>query len=514
MNWLFEFCGEVAWLFNETAFFLLVGFLLAGLLRFTIRGGKLVKHFRGNNLKSVTVASLIGVPLPLCSCSVLPVAASLRKEGASRGATASFLISTPETGVDSIATSYALLDPFMTVIRPIAAFITAVVTGQMVNWFVAPDRESDAAKEEIEMPTACHDADSADHSHGSLGEDEGGFSVGKVSRYSFVTLLDELTPYLLIGFLLSGLISVLIPSTVFQSQAIQGVGGMLLMILIGVPMYVCATGSTPIAAALLMKGLNPGAVIVFLLAGPATNLGALVALRKYLGQKTLAIYLACIVVLSLAIGLLVDAIYLARGAPAMAAVGGVSRGIPAWIKVASSVLLAILMLVSVARIRLDVRWGGAVRGWLRPFGIDPSRRQVGGALAVLLVILYLSTGVSILGPGEVGWVTTFGKATREVRIPGAVLHWPTPGAGILEGPLQPDPEGDDRIRSRCERGGTPRPPCPRPVETPTDGAGSGHRSRGCEREPAHHPVQRSLHDHRSVSVRLPPGGSCGPRQKT
>ncbi len=440
MSWLLEFLSEVVWLFKETAFFLLLGFLLAGVLRTVISGSRAFRYFKGNDLKSVTAASIVGVPLPLCSCSVLPVAASLRREGASRGATASFLISTPETGVDSIATSYALLDPVLTIVRPVAAFLTAIVTGQFVNWFVHDKDEKSV--EEIEAEEAadqgCHShshdhGDSHDHDHGHDHHDhdhdlvpQGKAGVRGTLHYSFVTLLDELGPYLVLGFLLSGLIAVLIPSEWFATPVLGGIGGMLLMLVIGIPMYVCATGSTPVAAALLLKGLNPGAAVVFLLAGPATNLGALVALRRYLGRKALIIYLLSIALMSLAIGFAVDAFYTSQGIVASAIVGTNTQVLPEFVKIACAVALLAMWVPSVGRTRFYLAWADNVRRFFRPLGFDPLSRGMRRLAIVGLLILYFSTGVSVVSPGESGWVLTFGKISREVTEPGAVLHWPYP----------------------------------------------------------------------------------------
>lgn len=465
MDLLLEFVYEVAFLFNETAFFLLIGFALAGVLRFAISGTRAFRYFKGRNLKSVVAASVVGVPLPLCSCSVLPMAAALRKQGASRGATASFLISTPQTGVDSIATSYALLDPILTVVRPVSAFLTAVVTGQFVNWFGEGSKsangeeaaetpegdqpvsdEAKASAEAIEHDESCpHHGKDHDHGHGhghGHGHDHGHDHdhehahefdpaaepnrIRGMMRYSFVTLLDELAPYLVLGFVLSGIIGVAIPEEWFTNPLMGGVGAMLLMLFIGIPIYVCDMGSTPIAAALLLKGLNPGAVIVFLLAGPATNIGALVALRKYLGPRSLVIYLICIAIMSLAIGFAVDGIYAAQGISPSAIVGQGGSIMPESVKIVSSIILVLLMIPSAARTRFFVAWGKNVRRFMLPLGIDPMSRGVRGAALAIVIALYAATGISSVRPGEVGWVVSFGKVVREVDEPGAVIHLPWP----------------------------------------------------------------------------------------
>lgn len=444
MTWLIDFVEEVARLFNETAFFLLLGFGLAGILRFAISESRAFKYFRGRDLKSVTAASLFGVPLPLCSCSVLPVAASLRKQGASRGATSAFLISTPETGVDSIATSYALLDPILTVVRPVAAFVTAVVTGMAVNWFGPAETDDDNEGAEAGVAAideGCghdhgddhgHGHDHGhhhDHDHSHEFDREAAQADGKIRgwwRYSFVVLLDELGPYLILGFLLSGVIGVLVPSAWFANPVLGGFGGMLLMLVIGIPMYVCATGSTPVAAALLLKGLNPGAAVVFLLAGPATNIGALVALKKYLGKRTVIIYLICIAVVSLLIGFFVDGIYVSQGITASAVVGTGASIIPEFVKTLCSVLLLYMMVTSAMRTRFDREWADNLRRWCRPLGFNPVSRTSRGVVVAALLVIYVSTGVSSVAPGETAWVVTFGKAGDAIEEPGMVAHWPWP----------------------------------------------------------------------------------------
>ncbi|NTV67185.1 MAG: permease, partial [Chlorobaculum sp.] len=116
----------------DAAPFVLLGFFVAGLFKAFMSDDFIGTHLGGNGIGSILKASAIGVPIPLCSCGVLPAAAGLRKQGAGKGPVASFLISTPETGVDSIAISWALLDPVMTVVRPVAGFLTAVAAGVAV----------------------------------------------------------------------------------------------------------------------------------------------------------------------------------------------------------------------------------------------------------------------------------------------------------------------------------------------------------------------------------------------
>ncbi|MFK5956484.1 MAG: permease, partial [Planctomycetota bacterium] len=231
----------------ESGPWLLGGFLIAGLLNTLIPKEKVFRHFGGNNFISVFKAAVFGAPLPLCSCSVIPTAAGLRDAGASKGATTSFLIATPETGVDSIGITWALMDPLMTLLRPLSAILTAICSGVMVNRF-APDLPDDVEKTEnnaIEKPCCA----SEDPLKPAMGER----LLGAV-RYAFGKLMSDLTPWFLLGFLISGLITVLVPDDFFGETLPSGWLSMLAMLVVSMPMYICATASTPVAAAMIAKG--------------------------------------------------------------------------------------------------------------------------------------------------------------------------------------------------------------------------------------------------------------------
>jgi len=333
--------------FEQMAPYLLFGFLLAGLISQWLDADKLSRWIRGDDFKSVAIASLVGAPLPLCSCSVVPVAASLRKAGASKGATSAFLVATPETGIDSISVTYGLLDPLMTLVRPLASVLSAVVTGLGVNLFVGGTSDDDPhAGLEQEAPSSCCE-DEVPQGAGSPRPP--GFPRGAL-RFAFVDMLDDLTGALLVGVLLSGLIAVLIPEQAFDSALLQGTPSLFLMLLIGVPIYVCAASSTPIAATLILKGLSPGAALVFLLAGPATNLATLAVMTRYLGKRVVVVHVAVLALVTLGLGFATNALYAALGIAASAksaeAQHGGSSAILPW---ASAALLGWLMLLSLWR---------------------------------------------------------------------------------------------------------------------------------------------------------------------
>lgn len=286
---------------------LVFGFLAAGVIYALVPIAKVTKHLGKPGLGGVVKAALIGAPLPLCSCSVIPVASSIRKQGASRGATASFLISTPETGVDSISVTYALLGPFMAVARPVAALVTAITAGWLIE---RGDRAPDAPDA---SPPAGPSAAKPCCSHCSpeaKGDSNKRPSILDRARtaihYGFVRMFEDLAHWLVLGFVLAGLVSAIIPPGFLERHIGGGISSKLVMLAIGMPMYVCATSSTPIAAALIAKGLSPGAALVFLLAGPATNMATMVIVGRQLGRRSLAVYIASIAVVAVLFGMVTD----------------------------------------------------------------------------------------------------------------------------------------------------------------------------------------------------------------
>lgn len=302
----------------ESSGFILFGFFVAGLLKAFVPGDLVARHLGKNKFSNILKASAFGVPIPLCSCGVLPAAAGLREQGASKGATSSFLISTPETGVDSIAVTWALLDPFMTVIRPVAALFTAITTGVLVNIFDRDKKEivkPETGSPQMGMFTMAPDAPKEDASCGcGCGTEtkEKQTFVDKLIfglKFAYGELFKDIAKWFVIGILLAGAITTFLPQEIITSYLGDGILSMIVVLAIAIPLYVCATASTPIAAALALKGLSPGAALVFLLAGPATNAASLTVVSKILGKKATGIYLGSIIFCSLILGLITNKIY-------------------------------------------------------------------------------------------------------------------------------------------------------------------------------------------------------------
>jgi len=335
------------YLLLEASIYMLFGLMISGLLKVFIDPNTVVRHLGRGRFASVFKAALLGIPVPLCSCGVLPAAMSLKKQGASNGATTAFMISTPESGVDSIAISYALLDPVMTIARPAAAFCTAVTAGAAENLLgyradipsMAPDLKCqvDGCCDGVDCPVEIHK-----RHHGFIQK------IGVGIRYAFTDFWKDLAPWFFFGILLAGVITTLIPEDMFSRYLGSGLVAMLLMLALGIPLYICATASTPIAAALILKGVSPGAALVFLLAGPATNMATLTVLAGMLGKRATAIYLASISVCAVVFGLLLDQIYFFAGISAVAMVGQVSEIMPGWIEMTAVILLIAISLKPVS----------------------------------------------------------------------------------------------------------------------------------------------------------------------
>lgn len=303
MDWLASTWGVIV----ATGPWLLVGLAVAGMLKEFLPEQQVYRHLGRDDLRSVTLAALVGAPLPLCSCSVLPAAAALQKAGASKSATTAFLISTPETGVDSIGTTWALMDPLMTIVRPIAATLTAIVSGVAVAVLVRMGKIPAAPAPAPPMAADCG-CGSAPAAKAPFGR-----RIVDGLRYGYGGLIADLAPGFLIGFAIAGLITVLVPDDFFGGSFPNGWPALLAMLVVGLPTYVCATASTPIAAALVAKGMDPGAALVFLLAGPATNATTMAVVKGFLGGRVLAVYLTSIAVVALACGAIVNALYPALG---------------------------------------------------------------------------------------------------------------------------------------------------------------------------------------------------------
>ncbi|MCP4313610.1 MAG: SO_0444 family Cu/Zn efflux transporter [Bacteroidetes bacterium] len=292
------FGTELAGLVNEMSPYLLLGFFFAGLLRVAFPTRIITRYMGGGNFRSVLNASLLGVPLPLCSCGVLPTGIGFFKNGASRGSTTSFLISTPQTGVDSILATYAMLGLPLAIIRPVVALFTGVGGGVLANW---ADRKENGKKGQDHKAEPRSELQSK-----SEPEPVQERSVKELFRYGFVELLQDISKWLIIGMLAAALLSVLIPSDFFTASISNEYLSMIMMLAASVPLYICATGSIPIAAVLIMKGLSPGAALVLLMAGPATNIATMAVIGNAMGRRSLWVYLISIIGGALLFGTLVN----------------------------------------------------------------------------------------------------------------------------------------------------------------------------------------------------------------
>ena len=317
---------------------LLFGFFAAGLMEELIPRKIIENHMKRCGLSSVLKSSAFGIPLPLCSCSVIPVGVSLYRKGSSKGAATSFFISTPQIGVDSFFLSYALIGLPLSIARVVASFISAVVAGLLVDNL---DSTTDQTDPDVSSGKSC--CSKEDNS------DERKFSISKTFKFGFITLVDDLAVVLLSGFLIAGLINALVPADLIGSWGISSFWMMIAMFAISTPVYVCATSSTPFAAALIAKGISPGAALVFLLAGPATNVSTILALNKELGRKSVMIYLASIIGVALAAGVFVDK-YFSTQATAVASLTLDHHSAHTdLLSIVSAVIMTLLILVSIIK---------------------------------------------------------------------------------------------------------------------------------------------------------------------
>ena len=297
-------------LFIESAPWLLMGFSVAGLMKAFVPSQVLAKHLGEPGLLATIKAALLGAPLPLCSCGVIPAALGLRRSGASKAATTSFLISTPETGVDSVTVSYAMMGPFMAIIRPIAAISTAITAGLLVG----PDKNDHAPQSSEPVQSCCAsktaEPKSAESCCSKVSEENSAAdSIGSRLRdsmkFTFVDLIRDISLWLMIGLGIAAMVKTYVP-TEFLTQWGDGFMAFVVMALIGVPMYICALASTPIAAGLLFSGVSPGATLVFMLVGPATNIATIGLVRNELGNRALASYLGSVVGVGFGFGYLTN----------------------------------------------------------------------------------------------------------------------------------------------------------------------------------------------------------------
>ncbi len=319
---------ELKLLIFDMAPWLLLGFLIAGILHVFFPEGKISKILGKGNNRSVINAALMGVPLPLCSCGVIPAGVSLYKNGASKGSAVSFLISTPQTGVDSIMVTYSMLGLPLAVIRPVIAFITGIAGGILTNLV--------EKQKSVSVPDII-DSDSNSNTTNRF------FSV---IRYAFYSFMKDIAKWLIVGLLTAALIAVIIPDDFLAGYIHNKLLGMLIILVISIPVYVCATSSVPVAAVLVAKGLSPGAALVFLMAGPASNAATITVIYKTLGRPALIVYLATLITGALLFGTAVDYLLPQSWFSNLLMPGHLhlNHGIlPDWIKAGSGILFSMLL---------------------------------------------------------------------------------------------------------------------------------------------------------------------------
>lgn len=310
----------------EMSPYLLFGFLVAGLLSVLISPESVERHLGSKGLAPLLKASLFGIPLPLCSCGVIPVSMSLRKHGASKGATISFLLSTPQTGADSIFVTLSLLGPVFAILRPVAALITGLVGGSLVQ---LTEQKTDSQNS---APEKCTDPCCEKHNPKP--------AIIRILHYGFVALPRDIAKAMIIGLIIAAAISAVIPNDYFAPLLGGGIIAMLVMMLLGIPVYVCATASVPIAAALIAKGASPGVALVFLMTGPATNAAAFTTILSVLGKKTAIIYITTVAGCAVTFGLLLD--WMTKGL-ALDTITKPMWMMPHWIMNSSAIILLALL---------------------------------------------------------------------------------------------------------------------------------------------------------------------------
>jgi uncharacterized membrane protein YraQ (UPF0718 family) len=370
-------------IFQLLAPLMLIGLLIAGMLHILISRRMIQRLMGGKGLLGVITAAAFGIPLPICSCGIVPIAIELRRKGASKPSTMSFLITTPESGTDSILITWGLLGPFMAIARPIASFFSALLAGCLAIGLLKDSDEKDIGEQ---GDIGCHDNCKSDQENDSLDDEENFVGITglwvsiksfirrrminsesdhiplsqiikRIWDYAFKKMADEIVFSLLVGLLLAGLIIVAFPDNLAVYGLGKGIVPMLIMLVASVPLYMCASASTPIAAALIVKGISPGAAMVFLLAGPATNVTTMVMLTKQFGGRFVRIYLACIIAGALISGYVFDYLLILSGIHIVPTMSMDSHSIIGTFQWVSALLLIALMVWRF--------WNGAARTGLK-----------------------------------------------------------------------------------------------------------------------------------------------------
>ncbi len=372
----------------ESAPWLLLGYLLAGIIRQVIPGSWVEKQLAAPGVASVVKGAVIGAPLPLCSCGVIPTALAIRKSGASKGATASFLVATPETGVDSISYSYAILGPLFAIVRPIGALLSAVTAGLLVRAMDSEDNLVDeqqlggccgAEKTEPDQSACCNDEKTESMESGCCRAEkvqsvQTGLGKKLVSalQYGYGRMISDTAKWLTIGLIAATFITTFVPESFFLQWG-DGLLAMVIMVIIGLPMYICATASTPVAASLLFAGISPGAALVFMLTGPATNIATMGVIKEQLGIRSLIAYLIGVIFIAILCGLTLDLAVSVFGWSLQLQVIEDGKSWPFWRQLAAVALSLLVLRVSIQSL-LDRMQNRQVQG--KEGRIDRNNKKV------------------------------------------------------------------------------------------------------------------------------------------
>ncbi len=321
----------------ESAPWLLLGYLLAGVIKQVIPSEWVHKQLAKPGFVSIVKGAFIGAPLPLCSCGVIPTALAVRKAGASKGATSSFLVATPETGVDSISFSYAVLGPIFAIARPLAALISAILAGLLVNSFDPDEEVIEPVKAES---SCCHSKRQVEiDTEPSLGE-----KLRGAVQYGYGRMISDTAKWLVIGLVAATVITALVPQSFFLQWG-DGLLAMIVMVVVGLPMYICATASTPVAAGFLFAGISPGAALVFMLTGPATNIATMGVIKEQLGMRSLIAYMIGVIVTAIACGLILNQLYAYYAWPLQLTMMEHGESYPLWRQLAAVLLSGLVLRV-------------------------------------------------------------------------------------------------------------------------------------------------------------------------
>ncbi|MCW5893023.1 MAG: SO_0444 family Cu/Zn efflux transporter [bacterium] len=449
LEFLYAFGREVMVALYEGGLWILVGFVVAGILHVWVDPSRLARHLGDRSLGAALRGAVIGAPIPLCSCAVLPAAIELRKKGASREATLSFLITTPEVGVDAVAFTTAYFGPVMGVIRPLVAIVTGVVAGALSLRMPDDGRPLAAPPCRVHpdgapAPDAAHDHDHDHDEHAHHGHDHGDplaadapatpetfvQKLRRGMRYSFVDLFDDLGFWLAFALVLTGFLSALLPADFFDTYFPSSIAAMALMVVLGAPMYVCASASTPLAAMFVAKGASAGAALVFLLVGPPMNGATLATVRRFLGPEMVRVYLGSIIGVAMAAGLLVDLLLPDLGD--MVRLGEpLEPEVLAPLKTLGMLVFTWYLVRSLRRTGLraglhemfaNVRDAAA---WGREIDLMPLlRSRITQAVLAVWVAATLLEGIHRVPPGQLGLVRRFGALEGAPRQPGLVYALP------------------------------------------------------------------------------------------